>query len=98
MRGTVKWFGGRSREGRPIRFGWIKSKERDVFVHQNDVEKSGLENLVEGDEVEFDIGKSPRGGDTAINLRLCHPAAATADARALPASILPAYPLTASSG
>lgn len=55
LKGTVKWFN--SMKG----FGFITPKEggKDVFVHQSALEPETV--LAEGDEVEFEIGDSPKG-------------------------------------
>lgn len=43
-------------------FGFIKDETgKDYFFHQSAVYGEGLENLREGDSVEFDIGEGPKG-------------------------------------
>jgi CspA family cold shock protein len=43
-------------------FGFIKSGEgADYFFHRTAVYGEGLENLHEGDSVEFDVGQGPKG-------------------------------------
>jgi cold shock protein len=43
-------------------FGFIKDDTgKDYFFHQSAVYGEGLENLREGDSVEFDIGEGPKG-------------------------------------
>ena len=54
--GTVKWFD--TKKG----YGFIKPAEEqgDVFVHLVDVQKSGLQSLEQGQEVEYQTYASPR--------------------------------------
>lgn len=55
-KGKVKWFD--SRKG----FGFIESEEgSDVFVHYTDIQDEGFRSLDEGQEVEFEIKKGPKG-------------------------------------
>ncbi len=43
-------------------FGFIKDDTgKEYFFHQSAVYGEGLENLREGDSVEFDIGEGPKG-------------------------------------
>jgi len=61
--GTVKWF------NRTKGFGFIEVEgQNDVFVHISEVEKAGLNGLNEGDQVDFDIQETDRGGQ-AVNLK-----------------------------
>lgn len=62
--GTVKWFN--STKG----YGFIQPDGggKDVFVHISAVEKAGMRDLNEGDEVSFDV-VSNRGKENAENLR-----------------------------
>ena len=55
--GTVKWFN--SEKG----FGFIEVPgEDDVFVHFTAIQgTTGRKNLDEGDKVEFEVEKGPRG-------------------------------------
>ena len=55
-KGTVKWFN--AAKG----FGFIARAEgEDVFVHFNAITASGYKSLNEGDKVEFEIEKGPKG-------------------------------------
>ncbi len=44
-------------------FGFIKveGEEKDLFFHMNDVEGTTFDELREGDEVQFEVGQSPKG-------------------------------------
>jgi CspA family cold shock protein len=63
--GTVKWFN--STKG----YGSIQPDTggKDVFVHISAVEKAGLNDLREGDKVNYDI-ISDRGKESAGNLQV----------------------------
>ena len=63
--GTVKWFN-------PTKgYGFIQPSTggKDVFVHISAVEKAGLNDLREGDKVNYDI-ISDRGKESAGNLQV----------------------------
>ena len=54
--GTVKWFN--EKKG----FGFIQQEDgQDLFVHYSSIDMAGFKNLVEGDEVTFDIEETDRG-------------------------------------
>jgi CspA family cold shock protein len=64
--GTVKWFN--STKG----FGFIAPAggAKDVFVHISAMERAGIRELADGQEVTFDIEKGRDGRESAINLAL----------------------------
>ncbi|MGI5865452.1 MAG: cold-shock protein [Myxococcales bacterium] len=55
--GTVKWFN--DAKG----FGFIKQEDggEDVFCHHTAIQAEGFRTLAEGQRVEFDIVKGPKG-------------------------------------
>jgi cold shock protein len=54
--GTVKWFN--DAKG----FGFISQEGgEDVFVHHTAIQMDGFRTLKEGDRVEFDVTKGPKG-------------------------------------
>ncbi len=62
--GTVKWFN-------PTKgYGFIEPEDgsKDVFVHINAVEQSGLSRLDEGQKISFDITEE-RGKQSACNIK-----------------------------
>jgi cold shock protein len=63
--GTVKWFN-------PVRgFGFIRPDDgsRTVLVHGSALERSGLDRLVEGQKVRFDLERAQNGKFAAANLK-----------------------------
>ncbi len=61
--GTVKWFS-------PVKgYGFIAPDEggKDVFVHITAVERAGLDRLVEGQRVSYEV-INDRRGTKAVNL------------------------------
>lgn len=56
-KGVVKWFNGSKG------FGFISREGgEDVFVHYSAIEgNGGYRSLEEGDEVEFEVTKGPKG-------------------------------------
>lgn len=61
--GTVKWFN--ATKG----FGFIEPAEggKDVFVHISAVERAGMQNIVEGQKLSFDIVQDRRSGKNAAD-------------------------------
>jgi cold shock protein len=54
--GTVKWFN--NEKG----YGFItRNSGDDVFVHHSAIQGSGYKSLNEGDSIEFDVAKGPKG-------------------------------------
>jgi CspA family cold shock protein len=55
-KGRVKWFN--EKKG----YGFISSEDgTDVFVHFSAINREGFKTLYEGDEVEFEVSKGPKG-------------------------------------
>jgi CspA family cold shock protein len=64
--GTVKWFN--ATKG----FGFIQPDDgsKDAFVHISAVERAGIDRLVEGQKVEFELVSDRRSGKlSAENLK-----------------------------
>ena len=54
--GTVKWF--KDEKG----FGFIQQDGgEDVFVHHTAIQSEGFRTLAEGQKVEFDVTRGPKG-------------------------------------
>jgi CspA family cold shock protein len=64
--GTVKWFN--ATKG----YGFIKPDDgsNDVFLHISDVQRSGLQDVREGDKLEFDLQRGQQGKVSATNLKM----------------------------
>ena len=62
--GTVKWFN--ASKG----FGFIQRQSgEDVFVHFSAIQGDGYRSLAEGQAVEFDVTKGPKGLQAANVVR-----------------------------
>jgi CspA family cold shock protein len=62
--GTVKWFN-------PTKgYGFIQPEDgsRDVFVHISAVERAQMDNLREGQKIQFDVVAGRDGKSSAENL------------------------------
>jgi len=56
MTGKVKWFN--EKKG----YGFITAEDgKDLFVHFSGIEGEGFKSLNEGDKVDFDITRGPKG-------------------------------------
>ncbi len=55
--GTVKWFN--ESKG----YGFIAPQDGgdDVFVHYSSIQGSGFKTLAEGQQVDFDVERGPKG-------------------------------------
>jgi CspA family cold shock protein len=66
-KGIVKWFS--AQQG----FGFIRPTDgsKDVFVHVSALERAGIGELKEGQQISFDVVANPDSGkSSAENLRL----------------------------
>jgi cold shock protein len=63
--GTVKWFN--AQKG----YGFIQPEAggADVFVHISAVERAGMDNLREGQRLNYELEQGQRGRVSAVNLR-----------------------------
>jgi CspA family cold shock protein len=64
-KGTVKWFN--ATKG----YGFIQPDDgsKDVFLHISDVQRAGIQELREGDKLEYDLVQGQQGKTSAGNLR-----------------------------
>lgn len=64
-KGKVKWFN--SQKG----YGFIEMENgKDLFVHHKAIQGQGFKTLDEGDLVEFEIGRGPKGDAAEHVVRL----------------------------
>ena len=62
VKGTVKWFN--NQKG----YGFITPESgKDVFVHHSAIQGDGYKSLADGQQVEFEITKGPKG-EQAVNV------------------------------
>nr|WP_319386417.1 cold-shock protein [uncultured Roseibium sp.] len=61
--GTVKFFN--SAKG----YGFIQPEDgaKDIFVHISAVERAGMQSLVEGQKVNFDVVEDSRSGKSSAD-------------------------------
>ncbi len=63
LKGKVKWF------SNPKGYGFITMSDgKDIFVHYSCIQGEGYKTLEVDQNVEFEIGKGPKG-DQAINIK-----------------------------
>lgn len=56
MTGTVKWFNGEKG------YGFITGEDgNDVFAHYSQIQADGFKTLEEGQKVNYDVAKGPKG-------------------------------------
>ncbi len=64
MKGKVKWFN--ERKG----YGFITAEDgKEVFVHFSAIQGAGFKSLQEGDAVEYEVTKGPKGPQ-AVNVKV----------------------------
>ncbi len=64
-KGTVKWFNGAKG------YGFISRQAgEDVFVHFKSISGDGFKNLNEGDQVEFEVERGPKGLQAANVIKI----------------------------
>jgi CspA family cold shock protein len=61
MIGSVKWF------SREKGFGFLTDGTKDYFAHYKSIKGTGFKNLVEGQKVEFNTAKTPKG-ESAVDI------------------------------
>ncbi|MBI4532112.1 MAG: cold-shock protein [Candidatus Latescibacteria bacterium] len=63
--GTIKWFS--DSKG----YGFIAQEHGpDVFVHYSAIQGGGFRSLVEGERVEFEVVRGPKGDQASNVVRL----------------------------
>jgi CspA family cold shock protein len=55
--GTVKWFN----DSKGFGFVTQEGGGEDVFCHQSAIQATGFRSLTEGQRVEFDVTRGPKG-------------------------------------
>src|SRR5256712_3374407 len=77
--GQVKWFN--DAKG----YGFITQEGgEDVFVHYSAIQSQGFKSLAEGDKVEFEVTRGPKGLRAANVRKIQYPAFPPARARGRP--------------
>ena len=63
--GIVKWFNGRKG------YGFIEPEDgtKDIFVHVSALQNSGISNLLEEQQVTYDVAKE-KGKTSAVNISI----------------------------
>lgn len=61
--GTVKWFNDRKGHG------FIKSENKEFFVHRSSIQSPASKILKEGQKVQFEVTSGPRG-EQAVNVKV----------------------------
>jgi len=52
-------------------FGFIKTEQgEDIFFHRNELQGVDYDSLVEGQEVEYEVGQGRNGRSQAVRVRL----------------------------
>jgi CspA family cold shock protein len=63
--GIVKWFN--NDKG----YGFVSRESGDdVFVHHSSIQAAGFKSLNEGDRIEFDVAKGPKGNQAQNVVKL----------------------------
>ncbi|MDD4899185.1 MAG: cold shock domain-containing protein [Candidatus Omnitrophica bacterium] len=65
-RGKVKWFSNQKGYG----FITVADTGSDVFVHHSAIQGEGYKSLDEGQEVEFEVEKGPKGDQATKVVKL----------------------------
>ncbi len=68
--GTVKWFD--NKKG----YGFIRQADlvEDIFVHYSSIQGEGFKTLEDGESVEFELVRGPKGYQADKVMRLAAPA------------------------
>ena len=68
VKGKVKWFN----DAKGYGFLVADGETEDIFVHHTSIDSEGFRSLKEGEDVEFELVKSPKGlkADTVVRLQV----------------------------